>query len=375
MSEQWYINRNGQQYGPYSTEQMKAYAQKGELSPDDYIWAQGMAEWSHARNISSLFPVHSTPASPPPQPGKPKKKMSGLKIAAIIIGSFLLLLILLFVAIFSFARSMLRNSEVHEQAMIMLQDSQQAIELLGEPIESGRSVNGSINISNGGGEAEMTIPVSGPRNSGELMVEAFRSGGIWQYTRLDLQVGQERVNLLQSGTFIPGVIDESSEYEEPASIAGMKKLNVSGYGFTMEYPEQWSYVVDGNVVDLTPPSGSNDEGTTVRVQILITAEGGGMYENIDDLYRNMERRYLELDGEIYSYDEGTDFFGDMEHFYIVYGTGYTLEGNDYLEVVLIIERDSQHIYMLMHTIDLSVKDEFNNAMFESIVDSFRFIPF
>lgn len=41
-----YVNRNGNQEGPYSEDEINSLLAKNELSPDDHIWREGMPEWS-----------------------------------------------------------------------------------------------------------------------------------------------------------------------------------------------------------------------------------------------------------------------------------------------------------------------------------------
>lgn len=60
----WYINYNGQQYGPMDKSQLSAYG----LTPESYVWRSGMAQWQQARYVPELRDVlyqelrHSTPA-------------------------------------------------------------------------------------------------------------------------------------------------------------------------------------------------------------------------------------------------------------------------------------------------------------------------
>jgi hypothetical protein len=53
--QNWYINNNGQQDGPYSWELIYRRAKQGTLLPDTMVWAQGMGEWQPASNIPTLF--------------------------------------------------------------------------------------------------------------------------------------------------------------------------------------------------------------------------------------------------------------------------------------------------------------------------------
>ena len=78
-----------------------------------------------------------------------------------------------------------------------MQTNTTAIELLGDPIEAGWLMSGSINTSGNSGDANFTIPVSGPKGKGTVYVEAYKDGGNWQYTQLYLEVeGEPRVPLV-----------------------------------------------------------------------------------------------------------------------------------------------------------------------------------
>src|SRR5262249_2585142 len=79
MSE-WYYARNNQRLGPVSTEQLKQLASSGQLSPNDLVWKDAMANWMAASTIPNLFPSPApapapapaplpAPAPPPPGPG------------------------------------------------------------------------------------------------------------------------------------------------------------------------------------------------------------------------------------------------------------------------------------------------------------------
>lgn len=58
--------------------------------------------------------------------------------------------------------------------------------MLGEPIEQGWSISGNEQTSGSSGQATLFIPVSGPRGSGTLYLDAERSLGKWTVKRLGL---------------------------------------------------------------------------------------------------------------------------------------------------------------------------------------------
>ena len=75
-----------------------------------------------------------------------------------------------------------------EGAIEYLEQTPEAIEALGEPVEAGWQIRGSFNVENDRGEADFAFPVSGPDGEGWLEVVAEKAGGEWYYRSLALEV-------------------------------------------------------------------------------------------------------------------------------------------------------------------------------------------
>ena len=70
-SIQYHVSVNGQQAGPFNMGQLQQMVQKGQLTPQTYVWKQGMAGWETAGNVTelgSLFQSNTPPPPPPPMP-------------------------------------------------------------------------------------------------------------------------------------------------------------------------------------------------------------------------------------------------------------------------------------------------------------------
>lgn len=82
MSDQWHLLHDGQQYGPYSGEDLLQFVQEGRIVRDSLLWTEGMDEWVPATSIEGLFPPAPSAAAPqsgPPRPvaaGSPGAKMA-----------------------------------------------------------------------------------------------------------------------------------------------------------------------------------------------------------------------------------------------------------------------------------------------------------
>jgi hypothetical protein len=92
----------------------------------------------------------------------------------------------------------MKSSWACSQGMDLARHNKNVVEQLGEPIETGWLVSGSINVSGTSGNADFAVPLHGPQNSGTLYVVAHKLAGQWQFDRAEVEVnGQaERIDLL-----------------------------------------------------------------------------------------------------------------------------------------------------------------------------------
>lgn len=67
---QYHISVNGAQAGPFNMQQLAQMAQNGQLTPQTYVWKQGMPNWEFAVNVPELATLFtpSAPGSMPPPP-------------------------------------------------------------------------------------------------------------------------------------------------------------------------------------------------------------------------------------------------------------------------------------------------------------------
>ena len=64
MSDGWYLARNGQQYGPYSSEQFRQFAAEGRLAPNDLVASVGGQQWLPASAVPGLVFGVAPPSLP-----------------------------------------------------------------------------------------------------------------------------------------------------------------------------------------------------------------------------------------------------------------------------------------------------------------------
>jgi membrane protease subunit (stomatin/prohibitin family) len=61
---QWYLSRDGQNFGPFDANQLP---QNG-LTPNSFVWRNGMSGWVPASQVSELSYLFNSPPPPPPAP-------------------------------------------------------------------------------------------------------------------------------------------------------------------------------------------------------------------------------------------------------------------------------------------------------------------
>jgi hypothetical protein len=99
----------------------------------------------------------------------------------VVIGGFVLALMSIIMASF-------HGSDVYKQALAKASENPQVREQIGEPILAGWLTSGQLNVSGSTGNADLSIPISGPRGKGMIRAIASKSGGVWRFTRLQVNV-------------------------------------------------------------------------------------------------------------------------------------------------------------------------------------------
>lgn len=111
----------------------------------------------------------------------------------------LLLLIGIFVVVLmTIITTSFRSSDVYKQAIAVAARNAQVRERIGETIQADWLISGQLNVSGSTGNANLSIPISGSRGQGKILAVAYKSGGVWRFTKLQVMVaGQaEGIDLL-----------------------------------------------------------------------------------------------------------------------------------------------------------------------------------
>lgn len=103
------------------------------------------------------------------------------------------------VGIFSVVTGAIKSSQPYTDGLARAEASPEVAQALGEPIQSGWMVSGSINVSNDDGECDIAVPISGPEGAGTLSIKATKTDGDWTYEKMEVRVdgSGQRINLLE----------------------------------------------------------------------------------------------------------------------------------------------------------------------------------
>jgi hypothetical protein len=96
--------------------------------------------------------------------------------------------------------SAVKSTDVYKDALARAKAHSSVIEALGSPIKEGFLVSGNTNVNGASGEANLSIPISGPKGKGTVYVAANKSLGRWNYSGLIVEIEKthQRIDLLES---------------------------------------------------------------------------------------------------------------------------------------------------------------------------------
>ena len=92
----------------------------------------------------------------------------------------------------------IKSSWACSEGVELARHNPKVIEKLGEPIETGWLISGSINVTGSSGNADFCVPLHGPKNPASLFVVAHKVAGRWQFDRAEVEIDgeKERIDLL-----------------------------------------------------------------------------------------------------------------------------------------------------------------------------------
>ena len=102
-------------------------------------------------------------------------------------------------AIFFLAVGALKQTDAYKTALARAQENPAVIEAIGSPISQSGIISGKSNVNGATGEANLSIPLKGPKGKATLYVEAKKSADIWFFQTMVVKIEKtgERIDLNQ----------------------------------------------------------------------------------------------------------------------------------------------------------------------------------
>ena len=311
------------------------------------------------RSSFSPPPGGATASEQPPLNREQGAKKKSKKLP-IIISAIVVLIVVLIIVALNAGRSALRSSPAYSGVLSYLSGNVEAIQYLGEPIELGRNVSGEITTSGTLSEADLKIPVSGSLNEGTIYAKATGTGEQLAYTLLELEtIEGNRIDLLR--TYAVDVPE------------GMQLFLGAGYGFTMVYPQNWSYEFVGeNGLIFYGPEGTEEYDLEVAVEIYNSMAAGGIYGTIDDITADLKQAFISMSGTINFEDRGRDFFDDIERDYSLFGGVLPRNGVQWANATIVIQRDDRLYYVFYYNAPATIYETYLDYIFNEMFSSISF---
>jgi len=153
----------------------------------------------------------------------PRRNWKGLLAVACVVA-----LAILLGGILVAVRVVMTSSDVYRQAVATARAAPAVAEALGTPVAEGWFVTGHISVSGSSGNADLAIPLSGPKSKGRVFLVARKSMGEWRFSKLVFATSAgERTDLLRSTS----VVSEHAPGDETAMPP------VTGAGFGAPVPD------------------------------------------------------------------------------------------------------------------------------------------
>lgn len=134
---------------------------------------------------------------PPPRPGWWSRNWkwfvpSGCLAMLLLVGCFVFLII-------SIVFGALKSSDAYKAALDKAKADPRVVSALGTPITDGFFVGGKTNVSGTSGQADMTVPISGPNGKGTLYFVATKFAGKWTFSKVMVEIEKtgQRIDLIE----------------------------------------------------------------------------------------------------------------------------------------------------------------------------------
>ena len=113
--------------------------------------------------------------------------------------SLILLSVLFLFSIILLVFGAMKSSDAYRIAVARAKADSRVTAAIGTPIEESWFLSGNTEVNGSSGKSALTIPIHGPKGKATIHAVAEKSGGRWEYSKLDVTVENtgETIDLTQ----------------------------------------------------------------------------------------------------------------------------------------------------------------------------------
>ena len=98
----------------------------------------------------------------------------------------------------------MKSSDAYKMALARAKADPRVIEAIGTPIKEGMLVSGNTHVDGASGNADLSIPISGPKGKATIYAAATKFAGKWTYDKLVVQPASgDQIDLLENSENAP----------------------------------------------------------------------------------------------------------------------------------------------------------------------------
>ena len=132
--------------------------------------------------------------------------------------SIIVVVVLVIVGAFYKISDSISGAEPYVYALSKATENQKVIDYLGEPIESNGLGSTNYSYKNGSSTANLTIPIKGLNDEGEIIVEAEKINNEWTYNTLYVKIDGESEFIYLEGNETENDSKETEDEEDENEV-------------------------------------------------------------------------------------------------------------------------------------------------------------
>jgi len=126
-----------------------------------------------------------------------------------------------------FVFSILKSSDAYKIAVTRAKSDQRVVAALGTPIQEGLVPSGKTNVNGPSGDADIAIPISGPKGKATIYAMGTKSAGKWEFSKLAVQIDGGQMIDLNENAEATNESEEETEKKETTADERVESITLA----------------------------------------------------------------------------------------------------------------------------------------------------